>query len=255
MALAGVVVAGCASSTASTVQPGGATTLACSPSGSITVLAAASLTELFGDARSAFTAAHPCTSITFGFAGSQQLVAQLEQGAPADVLATADTTTMQSAVAAGVVAGTLRAFARNTLQIVVVPGNPRGIRGLQDLARSDIKVVLAAPAVPAGRLAAQALAAAGVTVTPVSQEQDVKGVLGKVALGEADAGIVYRTDVRAAGGSVTGVDIPDAQNQVTTYLTALTSRASNPAVARQFIDYLTSPQAAVLLSGRGFIAP
>ncbi len=172
----------------------------------ISVFAASSLTDAFTRLGEDFTAAHPGVTVTFNFAGSNDLVTQLQQGAPADVLATADTRSME---AAGDLAGAPQAFAGNKLVIAVAPGNPEHITGLADLAREDLKVVLAAPEVPAGKYAEEVLAEAGVTVKPVSLEVSVKGVVTKVSLGEADAGIVYATDVDAAQGKLEGVAIPD----------------------------------------------
>ena len=163
----------------------------------LNVFAASSLTDAFTQLGSDFTAAHPDVKVSFNFAGSNDLVTQLQQGAPADVLATADTSNMD---AAGDLVGTPQAFAGNKLMIAVEPGNPQHITGLADLARKDLKVVLAAPEVPAGKYAQEALGKAGVTVKPVSLEVSVKGVVTKISLGEADAGIVYVTDVAAAQG-------------------------------------------------------
>ena len=173
------------------------------------MFAAASLTEAFADVGTALGAGDPGLSVRYSFAGSGALVAQVQQGAPADVVATADTASMARLVDAGLVT-TPTTFARNQLQILVAPGNPLAIASLADLARPDLKVVLGAETVPAGRYAAQALQAAGITVAPVSYEADVKAAVAKVTLGEADATIVYVTDVIAAGAKGQGVAIPDA---------------------------------------------
>jgi molybdate transport system substrate-binding protein len=168
----------------------------------VTVLAAASLTKAFGEEATAYERAHPGTDVVLSFAGSQSLVAQVQQGAPADVLATADPATM------GAVRGELEdpsvVFAHNELAIVTAPGNPLHLTSLQDLTRSGLKVVLAGPSVPVGKAAAKALTRAGVRVTPVSLEDAVTGVVGKVRLGEADAGIAYVTDL---GGGLGGVPL------------------------------------------------
>jgi molybdate transport system substrate-binding protein len=237
------------------MNTGAESATSCDLRGSITVLAAASLSESFTDLRQAFLTAHPCAEVTLSFAGSQRLVAQLAQGGPGDVLATADTTSMRAAQDQGQVGGQPRTFARNTLAIAVIPGNPRKIRGLADLARSGLKVVLAAPEVPAGALTAKALVAAHVQVNPASLEQDVRGVLSKVRLGEADAGIVYSTDVRAAGSSVEGVEIPASENQATTYPIAVTSAGTRSPVATAFVDLVVSRAGVDILAGRGFLPP
>src|SRR3954470_9999912 len=176
--------------------------------GPLTVFAAASLTEAFNDEKTALGSTKPDLSLTYSFAGSQALVQQVQQGAPADVFASADQKNMQKLVAAGLV-DPPKVFAQNKLEIVVAPGNPKHVTGLPDLARSDLDVVLEDPSVPAGNYSQQALTAAGVTVHPKSLELDVKSTLAKVTSGEADAAIVYVSDVKSAGSKATGVAIPD----------------------------------------------
>ncbi|TME17589.1 MAG: molybdate ABC transporter substrate-binding protein [Chloroflexi bacterium] len=223
--------------------------------GDLSVFAAASLTEAFKAAGTGFKAAHPGSNPTFNFAGTPTLLTQLLQGAGADVFASADQPNMQKAVDAKLVAGAPRVFATNKLEIVVGAGNPKHISGLADLARADVLYITEAPDVPAAKYAAQALAAAGVKPAPRSLEADVKGVVSKVALGEADAGIVYVTDVRAARGRVSGVAIPDAQNPRAGYLVAEVRAAHNPYAARAFIDYLLSAGGQQVLQGFGFTPP
>jgi molybdate transport system substrate-binding protein len=189
----------------------------------------------------------------FQLAASSTLVVQIEQGAPADVVATADEPTMQRLVA-GQLALEPRLFARNSLEIAVEAGNPKGIQGLADLARPDLLVVLAAPEVPAGRYAREALAAAGVQVKPRSLEENVKAVLTKVLLGEADAGIVYRTDVLAAGPKVTGVAIPASAPQAT-YWIAVLRGARRPEAARAFAAHVLSPEGRAVFARFGFASP
>ena len=216
-------------------------TTACGADGSgVTVGAAASLTEAF----------EALGGATFSFAGSQQLVAQVEARAPVDVLATADTNAMDRLVRAGLV-DTPATFARNRLAIAVAPGNPAGIAGLADLGRSGLKVVLADPAVPAGRYAREAIDRAGVAVRPASLELDVKAVARKVAAGEADAGIVYVTDVPAGAR----VDIPDAANVVATYPVAVVRAAGNRAGAQAFVDRLLGTAGRSVLAAQGFELP
>jgi len=223
-------------------------------SGSITVFAAASLTEALADDRAHVVSANPGLSVTYSFAGSQQLVAQVVAGAPADVVATADEASMQKLVAAGLVEAP-RVFARNTLEIVVAPGNPRGIRRLFDLARSDLKVVLADPSVPAGKYGRQVLERQGIRVSPVSLELDVKSALAKVEAGEADAAIVYATDVRSAGPRVSGVQVPPDQNVVAAYPAAVVKATRNHALAQAFVDQLLAGAGRDALRARGFLPP
>ncbi len=219
--------------------------------GDLSVFAAASLTEAFKAVGGGFKAAHPSSNPTFNFAGTPTLLTQLQQGAGADVFASADQPNMQKAVDSNLVAGKPRVFATNKLEIVVAPGNPKHISGLADLARADVLYITEAPDVPAGKYAAQVLAGAGVKPSPRSLEADVKGVVSKVGLGEADAGIVYVTDVRAARGRVSGVVIPDAQNVIASYPIAELRGARNPAAARAFIDYLLA-HGQQTLQGFGF---
>lgn len=222
--------------------------------GSITVFAAASLTEAFTDDKTQLTRASPGFNITYSFAGSQQLVAQVEAGAPADVVATADEASMQKLLAANLVE-VPKDFAANLLEIVVAKGNPRRVKKLADLSRADLKVVLADPSVPAGRYGRRALDRLGVKVTPVSLELDVKSELQKVEAGEADAGIVYVTDVKSAGARATGVEIPIDQNIVATYPVSVVKATGNHALAQAFVDQLISGTGQDALEARGFLSP
>jgi molybdate transport system substrate-binding protein len=217
----------------------------------IKVFAAASLTAAFGKIGQDFTAANPNTKVTFSFAGSQALATQIQQSAPADVFASADTTNMGKVSS---LVNTPTNFASNLLQIVVAKGNPKGIKTLSDLSNPDAKVVLAAPDVPAGKYAAQALSAQHVTVKPVSLEDNVKAVITKVSLGEADAGIVYVTDV-TAGDKVEGVDIPNTQNVVATYPIATVKASTHQSQAQSFMDMVTSDQGQQVLKSFGFLPP
>jgi molybdate transport system substrate-binding protein len=258
----GVSAAACGSSSTSTTVATSSTGAGGQPTStpdalagsSLTVFAAASLTEAFNDAKTKLQAAHSGLGITYSFAGSQTLVTQIKNGAPADVIATADTTTMQTLVTAGLVT-TPKTFARNKLEIVVAPGNPKSITGLKDLSRSDLKVVIEDPSVPAGKYGRQALQAQGVTVNPVSQPLDVKSELLAVEQGNADAGIVYVTDVTSAGAAVSGVQIPDSQNVVATYPIAVVIASKNSAAAQAFVDDAVSGTVQQSLVARGFLAP
>jgi molybdate transport system substrate-binding protein len=218
----------------------------------ITVFAAASLTAAFTELGRQYASANGGTKVTFNFAGSQALATQIQQSAPADVFASADIPNMDKVKD---LVGTPRNFASNLLAIVVERGNPRHVTGLEDLANPDLKVVLAAPDVPAGRYAAQILGKAGVTVKPVSQEDNVKAVVTKVSLGEADAGIVYATDVTAGGVKVEGVAIPKGQNVTATYPIATVKASKNAGRAQAFVDLVLSDRGQQVLEQHGFLPP
>jgi molybdate transport system substrate-binding protein len=222
-------------------------------SGSITVFAAASLTDSFKALSSAFQAAHPGVTVQFNFAGTPTLVTQIEQGAQVDVFASADTTNMDKLKGDGFTLGTPQVFAHNQLEIVVAPGNPRGITGLADLAKAGVIYISEAATVPAGKYSLQALAKAGVTVTPKSLETDVKSVVSKIELGEADAGIVYTTDVKAAGSKVQGVPIPAAYNVVATYPLIAVKGTKNSALADAFIAFVVASAGQSTFESFGFL--
>ena len=221
----------------------------------VTVFAASSLTDAFNEAGDSFARSNGRVRFSFNFGSSSTLATQLTNGAPADVFASADETNMQKVVDAGLAAGAPQTFATNRLQIAVAPGNPKRVAGLADLARPDVVLVLAAPTVPAGNYALEALAKAGVIARPVSQEVDVRAVLNKVSLGEADAGIVYVSDVKSATGRVTGVDIPAQQQVVAHYPIAVVKDSKNGPLANRFIDYLLSPEGQGILAEFGFAKP
>jgi molybdate transport system substrate-binding protein len=217
------------------------------PSGTITVFAASSLNAAFTTIGADFEKSHRGTMVKFSFAGSSSLAAQIQQGALGDVFASADQPNVQKLIQAGLTAEAPIVFAHNDLEIVVGKGNPKHITSLADLDRPGLVVVLCAPAVPCGHYAAQALQKAGVSVKPASQEADVKAVLTKVALGEADAGVVYVTDLKAAGATVEGVAIPAAVNVVAEYPIVILKDSQNRALARAFVSY-------VLTDGRQTLA-
>ena len=244
VALAAAVVCACGSS-----SPPAATL-----SGTLTVFAAASLTDSFNALGAAFHGSHQDVIVKLNYAGSPTLVTQIENGAQADVFASADTTNMDKLAADDFVVSKPMVFAHNQLEIAVAAGNPKGIHSLSDLARSGVIYITAAPTVPAGKYAAQILTRAGVTVMPKSLETDVKSVLGKIELGEADAGIVYVTDVKAAGSRVDGVAIPPADNVIATYPVAAVKGGSNPAATLAFLTFVTSPQGQAKLKEYGFLA-
>ena len=246
LAAAALVLAACGGD-----DSGGGSSGARSPSG-IKVFAAASLTAAFNELGPQFTAANGGTRVTFNFAGSQALATQIQQGAPADVFASADIPNMDKVKD---LVATPQNFASNRLAIVVEQGNPKGVRSLDDLASGDLKVVLAAEEVPAGKYAKQILDQAGVTVRPVSQEDNVKAVVTKVSLGEADAGIVYVTDVTAGGDKVDGVQIPDDQNVTATYPIATVKAGKDQAGAQAFMDLVLSDEGQQVLKQHGFRPP
>ncbi|MFD6180556.1 molybdate ABC transporter substrate-binding protein [Streptomyces goshikiensis] len=218
----------------------------------LTVLAASSLTDVFKTAGAAYEKAHPGTKVTFSFAGSQELAAQVKQGAPADALVTADTKTMDGLKAE---VNDPTVIAKNRLVIATAKGNPFKVDELKDLADSKIKVVLAAPEVPVGRYSKQILDAQKVEVKPVSQEANVRAVLSKVELGEADAGLVYKTDSAKSGDKVVAVDIPDAQNAVASYPAATLKQSKNSEAAAAFVAWLSTPEAQKILADAGFQKP
>ena len=222
--------------------------------GSLTIFAAASLAASFTELAEEFGADNPGVTIApFSFDGSSTLATQIGEGAPADVFATADEESM-SRVAAEL-RETPRVFTTNTLQLAVRPGNPLGIRGLADLADRSVQVVLCAPAVPCGSAAHTLLELSGVHVTPVSEEQNVAAVLTKVRVGEADAGLVYRTDVIAAAGAVRGIDIAGSDRATNSYPIAVMKGSKNPDAARAFVEFVLSPRGQAILERYGFTAP
>jgi molybdate transport system substrate-binding protein len=212
----------------------------------ITVFAASSLTDAFTDIGEAYETAHSGAKVTFSFAASSDLVQQVQQGAPADVIATASTKTMDQV--SKELTDPARPFARNKLVIVTEAGNPKHISSLADLAKGDVVVVLAAVGVPAGDYARQALTDAHVTVHPKSLEDNVRGVLTKVELGEADAGIVYVTDALVAGKKVSSTPIASAP--IATYPVGAVK-----ATGQSFVDFVLSPQGQQILARYGFLAP
>ena len=223
--------------------------------GDVTVFAAASLTAAFTEIGDAFMAANPGSDVVLNFAGSSDLVAQIGQGAPADVFASADLSNMTKVTDAGQNASEPVVFATNLAEIIVGKGNPEGITGVADLANPDLIVVQCAAEVPCGKYADQVYANAGVTVTPKSLEDNVKAVVTKVTLGEADAGVVYATDVTAAGADAEGVEIPADVNVVAEYPIATLAEAPNADGAQAFIDFVLSDRGQEILASFGFLAP
>ncbi|WP_306303153.1 molybdate ABC transporter substrate-binding protein [Actinomadura formosensis] len=221
----------------------------------VTVFAAASLTETFTTLGRSFEGSHPGVKVRFNFGGSSALAQQITQGAPADVFAAASPATMKTVTDAHLADGQPQIFVRNRLQIATPADNPGKVTALKDLASPKVKVVLCAEQVPCGAAANKALAAAGVTVKPVSLEKDVKGALNKVTLGEADAALVYRTDVKAAGAKVHGIDFPEAAKAINDYPIVTLAKAPQPALAKEFLGLVVSAQGRTTLTAAGFDTP
>jgi molybdate transport system substrate-binding protein len=223
--------------------------------GQITVFAAASLTGSFTELGKEFEAAHPGTKINFSFGPSSGLATQITAGSPADVFASASTKTMDDVIAAKAATGPATPFAKNVMEIAVPPDNPAGIAGLADLARPKVKIALCAAEVPCGVGARAILDKAGLKVTPATEEVDVKATLTKVQLGEVDAGIVYVTDVLAAGDKVKGIEIPANLNAPTSYPISTLTASKNAVLAKAYVDYVLSADGARALTVAGFERP
>ncbi|MFF1681212.1 molybdate ABC transporter substrate-binding protein [Streptomyces sp. NPDC058256] len=223
--------------------------------GTVTVFAAASLKESFTTLGEDFEKAHPGTKVTFSFGGSDTLAASITGGAPADVFASASPKTMAIVTDAKDASGTPATFARNQLEIATLPGKPDKIASLKDLTKSGLKVVLCDKTVPCGAAAQKALDASDLKLTPVSYEQDVKSALTKVELKEADAAVVYKTDVNAAGDKVEGVDFPESADAINDYPITLLKDAPNAAAAKAFIALVQSAEGQQVLTAAGFLKP
>jgi len=257
IALAGLTtlvgLSGCGDSTdAAGTQSGSSSS---GVTGSVTVFAAASLTGSFTTIGRDFEAANPGTKVTFSFAGSSALAMQINQGAPADVFASAAPANMKTVTDAGNGDGTPTTFVANQLVIAVPKGNPNGVTGLVDLTKPGVKVALCAEQVPCGAAAKKALDAAQVKLTPVTLEQDVKGALAKVKLGEVDAALVYRTDAKAATADVDGVEFPESAGAINDYPIVVLKSAPNRAGAQAFVAYVLSDTGKSVLTRAGFQAP
>ena len=217
--------------------------------GTVTVFAAASLTDSFADVAAAFNEEHPNVKIVFSFGGSSALATQIAEGAPADVFAAASPATMTASGATG------ENFASNTLEIAVPNDNPGAVMGLSDFANADLDIALCAVEVPCGAAAAKVFTATGITPSVDTYEQDVKAVLTKVSLGEVDAGLVYKTDVIAAGDDVTGIEFPESSEAVNEYPIATLSASTNKDAADAFVKFVLSKKGQSILAAAGFAAP
>jgi molybdate transport system substrate-binding protein len=253
-ALAVLGLVGCGGR-AKTAAPPAATPSGAGITGTVNVFAAASLTESFTRIGKDFEAANPGSTVKFNFAGSSALATQINQGAPADVFASAAPANMKTVTDAGNGDGTPVTFVKNQLVIAVPKGNPKNIMGLADLVKPGVKVALCAPQVPCGAAAQKALTAAKVKLTPVTQEQDVKAALSKVKLGEVDAALVYRTDAKAASSDVDGVEFPESAGAINEYPIVALKNAANKAGAQAFIAWVMSDKGKAVLSAAGFQAP
>lgn len=246
--LAAVAAAGCSSNSSTPGSSGSPST------GTITVFAAASLTGAFTKLGQQFQAAHEGDTVKFSFGPSSGLATQITSGAPADVFASASPTNMQQVVSAGD-ASNPQSFAKNTGEVAVPPNNPAKVTSVRDLAKSSVKVALCQPQVPCGKVTAQVFKNVGITVKPVTLQADVKSVLTQVETGNVDAGMVYVTDVMAAGSKVTGVTIPANDNASTLYPIATVSSSREKSIANAFVSYVLSPAGQSVLTAAGFEKP
>lgn len=224
------------------------------PTRTLTVSAAASLTDVYGQLETQFEQANPGTEVRFNFGGSDTLAQQIVEGAPADVLATASTRTMQTAQQAGRIQGEPITYATNKLQIAVQPGNPKQITGLRSLVGPQVTESVCAPAVPCGAATEAVERAAGVTLDPVSEEQDVRSVRQRVATRNVDAGLIYVTDVQASNGQVQGVDFPEAtaQGAAQNYLIGIVTGSQNADLATSWVQFVNGPRGDAALTQAGF---
>ena len=250
-ALAAVAAAGCSSSGSGSSSSGGSASPA---GGTITVFAAASLTESFTTLGKQFEAAHPGDTVKFSFGPSSGLAEQITSGAPADVFASASPGTMQDVVSAGD-ASSPENFAKNTAEVAVPPNNPAKVKSVNDLAKKSVKVALCQPQVPCGVVAAEVFKNVGITVKPVTLQPDVKSVLTQVETGNVDAGMVYVTDVLAAGSKVKGITVPASDNASTLYPIATVSSSKEKSIANAFVAYVLSPAGQSVLTAGGFEKP
>ena len=257
VALVGAVglLAGCASTAASTTAATETPSNTPVVEQTLTVFAAASLTDTFTELASEFEESHPGVTVSLNFAGSADLVSQVTEGAPADVVAFADEKNMAKLTDASLIDGTPELFASNTLEIAVPPGNPAGIRSFQDLAKPEARVVICAAQVPCGSATVKIEEATGITLTPVSEESAVTDVLGKVSSGEADAGLVYVTDVEAAGDTVEGVTFSESSGAVNKYPIGVVAASTVPELAAEFSKLVTGSGGQKILAAAGFAKP
>jgi molybdate transport system substrate-binding protein len=223
--------------------------------GTLTVFAAASLTDVFTDLGEQLEKDNPGLTVKFNFAGSDALATQITQGAPADVFASANEKQMKVVTDAGLQAADPTIFAENVLEIAVPEGNPGQVTGLKDFEDADLTLAVCAPSVPCGAAAQTVFQTAGITAKPDTEETDVKAALNKVQLGEVDAALVYATDVEAAGDQVEGIEFPEADDAVNKYPIATLKAAPNAAAAQAFVDLVNSDAGQQALTDAGFRKP
>jgi molybdate transport system substrate-binding protein len=255
LTLAACAPAGQAGPTGQAGQRGTGDGGASGTTGTVAVFAAASLKATFTELAGKFEAANPGTDVTLSFAGSSDLVTQITQGAPVDVFASADNWNMDKLKDEGLVDGTAKDFATNTLAIVVPAGNPAGITGFGDLARPGAKVVVCAKQVPCGAATVTVEQETGTMLSPVSEESSVTDVLGKVTSGEADAGLVYVTDAKSAGSKVQQIPFPEAGKAVNTYPIAAVKGPRNKPAADAFVEFVLGAEGQAALAAGGFGKP
>ncbi len=219
------------------------------------VYAAASLKGTFTEIAKNFEAANPGVHVNLNFAGSSSLVEQMTAGAPADVFASADEKNMDKAVAGSLIVGDPTPFVANNLTIAVEPGNPKGITSLKDLTKADVKTVICAAQVPCGNATKKVEQIAGIALTPVSEEENVKSVLSKVTEGQADAGLVYRTDVMASAGKAEAIDFPESDQATNIYPIAQVKNGKQQEMAKKFIAFVLSDESAKIFESAGFARP
>ena len=251
-AVAALTLAGCGNDTpAASSSPSGRSGSTPTLSGDVNVFAAASLTGTFTQLGKDFEAAHPGVTVKFNFAGSSALAQQINEGAPADVFASAAPKNMDDVKEKN----TPTTFVKNTLEIAVPKGNPGKITGLKDFSDKNKTIALCAVQVPCGAAADKVFKAAGITPQPDSLEQDVKAALTKVGLDEVDAALVYKTDVLSAKDKVEGIEFPEADKAINEYPIATLTNAPNPSGAQAFVDYVLSDKGTAVLTAAGFDAP
>jgi molybdate transport system substrate-binding protein len=246
-----LALTGCSGTSEATAPVGGRADV----TGTLTVFAAASLTDVFTELGDRLMADNSSLVVRFNFAGSSALATQLVQGAPADVFASANQKQMTVVTDAGLASGDPTVFTENLLEIAVPPGNPGHVRGLADFANPDLTLAICAPEVPCGAAAAQVFEAAGITAAPDTEEEDVRAALTKVQLGEVDAALVYASDVRSAASGVEGIEFPEAEEAVNEYPICVLADAPDPGAARAFVDLVLSDEGQAVLADAGFRRP
>jgi molybdate transport system substrate-binding protein len=254
-AAATIVLAACGESSSDDPASSGSSSAGGELSGTLTVFAAASLTDVFGELGDQLMADNPGLEVQFNFAGSSALATQLTQGAPADVFASANQAQMTVVTDAGLQAEEPTVFTENVLEIAVPADNPGKVTGLADFANPDLTLAVCAPDVPCGAAATQVFEAAGITAVPDTEEEDVRAALTKVQLGEVDAALVYASDVQSAGSDVEGIEFPESEDAVNEYPICLLAEAPNPGAAQAFIDLVLSDEGQEALEAAGFRAP